>query len=206
MIKNIITIPQGPVMANTYIVCNEYNECLIIDLGEDISNALNIIKEHNLKVINLLLTHGHFDHIMGVKSAVNEHIGVLIGEKDAFMLESKKDCLATLFGEKYEPIKKYEVLSEGEYKLGNFKVKVIETPGHTTGSVCYVIDDCIFTGDTLFKGGYGRCDLPYGNAEMLKNSLVKILSLPNLQVYPGHGDKTTINEEKNLLDQWLKLI
>ena len=199
MIKNIITMPQGPVMANTYIAMNEYNECLIIDLGEDISNTLDIIRKQKLKVVNLLLTHGHFDHIMGVKSAVNEHIGVLIGKNDAFMLKSERDCLASLFGEKYEPIEKCKELSEGEYKLGNFTVKVLETPGHTLGSVCYIIDDCIFTGDTLFKGGYGRCDLPFGNASELRKSLEKVLSLPDMKVYPGHGDKTTIKEEANIL-------
>lgn len=200
MIKDIITISQGPIKANTYIVCNELNECLIIDLGADIKHTLKAIKQLKLNVVALLLTHGHFDHVIGVKSAVNERIGVFIGKNDAFMLESEQGCLAKLVGVKYQPVFEYATLEEGEYKLSSFTVKVIETPGHTIGSVCYIIDDCIFTGDTLFKNGYGRCDLPYGDYKSLKKSLDKIFALTDMKVYPGHGDETTLAAEKILSD------
>ncbi|MBP5177059.1 MAG: MBL fold metallo-hydrolase, partial [Clostridia bacterium] len=144
----------------------------------------------------VLLTHGHFDHTMGLKIADNGLIDVFIGEKDEKLLFDDSLNLASYFNCEPPRPARYRTVKEGDYDVCGFKVKVIETPGHTEGSVAYLIEDRLFTGDTMFMNGFGRTDFPTGDADKLFDSIKKLLTLDKkVTVYPGHGERTTIARE-----------
>ena len=197
----------GPLEVNTYIVVNG-DSGFVVDPGGDADEIFAIFKRQKAKIDAILLTHAHFDHIGGVAQLV----------KIASESEGKTQSTPTVFlhREEVEKIGSYKnmgfsmnanpekfvpdvLLKGGEtLDISGLKVKVIHTPGHSKGGVCYVVGNKIFVGDTLFFTSYGRTDFYDGNAKDLKNSIVnKLFNLKgNYTLLPGHGEPTTLEFER----------
>ena len=195
---------QKEFSSNTYVIGKIGGSCLIVDLGSTSDEIYSYIESHYEKVEAILLTHAHFDHIRGVpaflKHFKNKNIPIYLAEEDKLLLTSPDKNSSFMTGEKVSvkvdiiPVEDGEQLS---FKAG--KVKVIKTPFHTEGSVCYLMEDdnCIFTGDTLFKNANGRYDCETSDSNKISSSLNKLKELSDwLVVYPGHGPKTNIITEK----------
>ena len=202
--KIIQIIPEYEMMSNTYLVVDEKtNEAALIDPGCYLDNAKKAIKENNANVKYSLLTHGHFDHILGAPY-VRDDIGakIAIHKEEEECLESKRAYLMIRFNvtAPFVPSKADFYLAEGDIiKLGETQLQVMHTPGHSKGGVCFInhIDRVIFSGDTLFYSTVGRTDAYGSSDEELQNSLLKLLALEgDYDVYPGHGPKTTLSHER----------
>lgn len=183
-----------------YVVVNDDKRCVIIDLGCDFSEVKKILEKENLTPVAVLLTHCHYDHVYGVKSAREADVPVYISSGDCKCLETKDGTLASYVGVDYQPIFDYKVISEGVTDFDGFKVRTILTSGHTKGSVVYIIGEYLFSGDTVFLGTVGRTDLPSGSLNDLKMSVNRLIALlfeekVNYKVYPGHGDSTDLLTE-----------
>lgn len=188
------TFEAGPLSANNYILTDN-NESVLIDCSEYIPEIMN-----NFNIKYILLTHGHFDHILGINKT-KEHFGakVLMNKDDEDRLQESQMFLQNFGLPAINPPKIDSYIDENSViEFGNTKIKCIHTPGHTQGSMSYLVDNTLFSGDTLFKNTYGRCDLPGGDFEQIKKSLTeKLFVLPDdVVVYSGHGEKTTIGYEK----------
>lgn len=203
----INTYVAGPVQANNYLVVDEVSkEAILIDCSDYVTEIIDYVKENNLTVKYILLTHGHFDHVLGI-NRMNEVLGAKVyvhkGDKEQVV---NTRAVMTMFGLPTEGVENPKItatLSDaGELTLGNQVIKVIETPGHTPGGVCYLIGDCLFSGDTLFHGTIGRIDLPGGSFQQIKHSVKDVLFAldENIKVYPGHGEPTSIGYEKKFND------
>ena len=182
----------GPVQTNTYLL-SEGNEVLLIDPDGKAEKLLAIIGDR--KLIGILLTHGHFDHIKAVDGLYEHfHCPVYLHEDDEYLARDK--YAGRLFGITSYISCPTVALKEGKLDIGPFHCEVIFTPGHTPGSVIYVFDDCIFTGDTLFKGSIGRTDLEGGSYRLLKQSLEIFHQFSkDYVIYPGHEMATTLYQE-----------
>lgn len=192
----------GALETNCYLVyCPSTLECAVIDPGADAEKIFHVIAKRNLKPVLILNTHGHIDHIGANKDIKDRfNIPICIHPGDSFMLEKVSDLELSFFLQaKSSPPADY-FLKDGQIiKLGTTSLKVIHTPGHSEGSVSFLGDKVLFSGDTLFSGGVGRTDLPGGSWRDLENSIqTKILTLPDeTVVLPGHGPFTTVGIEKN---------
>lgn len=195
----VIVAKNTPFDSHMYILANDKNDCVIIDLGGDISIVKDLLQRKNLNLVGVLLTHCHFDHVNGVKSARDMDVDVYISTPDSKLIESSEGTLAQFVGTTYQPIFDYKTFDEGDLIVGDFKFKVILTPGHTKGSCTFIIDNLMFTGDTLFKNNVGRTDLPGGSDLDMKNSINRLIALLiddiDYKVYPGHGAFTTLKTE-----------
>ena len=188
--------------ANCYIVETE-NSAVIIDPGFLERDIEKYIAENPNKIKYILLTHRHFDHLnAAVKTRNLTGAKIVINELDEGGLYSDMLSLASMVGTFYgkaDPDAHADIyVSEGDtVTVGDMVFTVMETPGHTEGGVCYVCDNVIFSGDTLFKGSIGRTDFPSSSNSDMRKSLDRLCLLPDsMLVYPGHGPKTTIGEEK----------
>lgn len=189
-------IPAGVYAANCYILMDEdTKEAVVIDPGDDAYNLAKAIKDMNAKVKYILLTHGHADHTGAAVQLKNEfNSPIYINEQDYKLISNGEFMYGDIEGE----VDKY--INEGDvFILGNSQIRCILTPGHTPGGVCFLVDDMIFTGDTLFEGSIGRTDLAGGNFEtIIKSIKEKLMKLPeNITVFPGHGSESSIGKEKN---------
>ncbi|MBE5951005.1 MAG: MBL fold metallo-hydrolase [Lachnospiraceae bacterium] len=193
----------GMLRTNGYIAyCEETKKAVVIDAAAEPEKIKNALCELNLTPEAVLLTHGHFDHILAADMLRKEYhipVGLLSTEAD-LLADPKKNCSATFFGAPYG-ISADELFADGQilpYLDGRFRV--IATPGHTEGSCCYYAgnEGVLFSGDTLFAGSVGRTDLPTGRAAALGISIKeRLFSLPEeTLVLPGHSEETTIGEEK----------
>lgn len=199
---NISCCTVGLLATNCYIITDkDTNETAIIDPGAKssvIDKALSELPSGKVKYI--LLTHGHFDHIGNVQNLKDEYgCKVVIGENDEKFLSDNKLNLSTELVPTPLKILKADIkVKENQsIMLGNTKITVIETPGHTNGGVCYIADDNIFCGDTLFKESMGRTDFPTGDQKALYKSLKKLKELKgDYNVFPGHGEFTTLEYER----------
>lgn len=194
----IKSITLGELGNNCYLITDKSSGLsALVDCTEYSEKMRSFIGDAKLEYI--LLTHGHFDHIGGV-AEVKRNYGtkVVISEQDAPMLNSGKESLSAFFGIKQEKIIPDITVTEGsEIILGETVIKVLSTPGHTKGGVCYLLDDCIFTGDTLFFCSCGRTDFPGGSSKEIMQSLKRLSTLDDsLKVYPGHDRTSTIAFEK----------
>ncbi len=188
-----------------YVLYDNTKECVIIDPGLQTQNEqqrlVKFIEENNLKPVKLLCTHGHFDHIMGNAFVTRKwNIPTYIHPEDKGQLERAQQY-CQMFGYTIEqpPLDTIDVNDSDIVTFGESELKVLHTPGHTRGGVCYYSepDKLIFTGDTLFAGSIGRTDLPGGDYDALMESLLtKVVKTdPYSKVLPGHGPETTITVE-----------
>ena len=179
------------------IIDEKTNQSALVDCNEFSQKMIDMIGDTDLKYI--LLTHGHFDHIIGVKS-VKEKYGaqVVISKEDEPMLNSSKLSLAVFCNAPQNNVDADIIVKDGdEITLGETKIKVMATPGHTSGSVCYIAENCIFSGDTLFYCSCGRTDFPSGSPEQIMSSLQKLKALDgDYKVYTGHNNLTTLDFER----------
>lgn len=189
-------LPVGEMQANAYIIFDEKrDDCLVVDPGAEPVGIELALAGRKLSAI--LLTHGHFDHIGAVSALRGPDVPVYIHEEDAPMLSNPNLSLALMFdGQKSQGAPDF-CFDEGPITLAGLDIAVLHTPGHTGGSCCFRIGDVLFSGDTLFRQGVGRTDLPGGDHEKLQASLKRLLSLDAACVIcPGHGPATTIGEER----------
>lgn len=195
----------GGEAANTYVYGEEGGPCLIFDLGHNASHCVEeYCRKHHSAILGLFLTHGHFDHILGINDLeFPQKFPIFLSPYDERCLaDGKFNGSVDLMGQGISIDPKfsfYPVEDQDEIKIGPFLVKVIETPFHTSGSVCFLIeeDKTLFSGDTLFHNGIGRFDLPGAEPRAMEASLRKLAALDeDIMVYPGHGPKTTIGDEK----------
>ncbi len=200
------TLIVGELSENCHILIDNRGDCLIFDPGDEAERIIGEIKSQNLSPKAVLLTHGHFDHIMATNSIKKEfNIPVIIGECDEEMLSDDLKNASALIGFHVDKIIADKKVNDNEViDIGSFRIKVISTPGHSKGSVCYVIDNLMFSGDTLFKNSVGRSDLFGGNAMRLMQSLEKLKNLEgDYEIFSGHGQNTTLFQEKNQ-NPWLR--
>jgi glyoxylase-like metal-dependent hydrolase (beta-lactamase superfamily II) len=193
----------GPVATNCYIGINEETkECFIVDPATCPPEFVSYIKNAGLTVKAVLLTHGHFDHIMGLDALLKEFsVPVYAHEAEREVLESEQlNSSASMLGQPYSFSGADYVTNRQELRIAGFEIRVIYTPGHTIGGCCYYIEKekALFSGDTLFHGSVGRTDLPTGSMGQLVSSVRdRLFVLPDdTQVYPGHMEETTIGYEK----------
>ncbi|MGM9916971.1 MBL fold metallo-hydrolase [Anaerotignum sp.] len=188
----------GSVGTNNYVVSDDNGITAIIDCDGNPAPLYSYIEKNNLKVTHILLTHGHYDHT-GSVNEVAEHYGCTIvgcAKEMRVFTDPSINCSHFCCG---DIIVHPDVLvNNGDVvKVGDMEFEVLETPGHTEGSICYICKDTIFSGDTLFQGSCGRTDLPTGNWNDIIQSLKKLAALPgDYQVYSGHGPATTLETER----------
>ena len=192
--------PTPGMGANTYLLEQE-GVCLIVDPGDANSPALARAKEIG-NVAWILLTHGHFDHILGA-AAFRRETGapLVIHALDAPMLTDPVRSLHAWMGEglgAQEPVDADRLVGDGaELPFGDTGIRVLHTPGHSPGSVCYAVGDLLFSGDTLFCGSMGCVDFPGGDAGQMTESLRRLAALEGERtVLPGHGEATTLSRER----------
>lgn len=197
----IEALPVGPLQVNCYIVgCEKTREALVVDPGDEGGRILAALDRAGLRTKLVVNTHGHFDHI-GANAFLVEKTGaeLLIHEKDVPLL-AQSERHAELFGLSVVPSPApTRTLSGGEeLSVGELRIRVIHTPGHSPGGICLLVDGHLFAGDTLFAGSIGRTDLAGGNHEQLLAAIrEQLLVLPEATVvHPGHGPDTSIGREK----------
>lgn len=197
-----ITLITGPLEVNTYIMLGaRAGECFIVD-PSDAALVRDTMVEHGVAPTHILLTHGHFDHILAVAQLQKEFgAKVCIHEADEEALYSKRASLSVLAGMEVPPCHADVLLQGGEtLDAAGFSVKVLHTPGHAPGCVCYLLaqERILFSGDTLFRLSVGRSDLKGGSERELYESIAYTLfPLPgDYDVYPGHLRKTTLEFER----------
>jgi glyoxylase-like metal-dependent hydrolase (beta-lactamase superfamily II) len=198
----------GPFFKNGYVVgCENTRKAVFIDPGDEVEQLLAFIAAERLDVTHILLTHAHVDHVSGVAEA-KRALGVPIYlHKDDLFLYKKAVPHGMIFGLTVEEPPPIDVFYEGEgpIEFGDYRVRVVHTPGHCPGGVCLAISKTgdaspphLFVGDTLFAGSIGRTDLPGGDyATLLKAITERLFAFPDESiVYSGHGPETTIGRER----------
>lgn len=195
---HIKTMELGPLQTNCYIVTDELSrECAVIDPGAEAGAVMDYLEENGLKCLCILLTHAHFDHTGAVYD--------LMDETGAAVYMSRKDTGVVIGGGDYQysPPAGTKFYADGDLVcVGRISFQVLETPGHTPGSVTLLCtqpgeDSVLFTGDTLFRDSCGRTDFPNGSTEQMLASLKRLASLPgDYEVFPGHMFSTTLDRER----------
>ena len=185
---------------NCYLFVDENKNCAIFDCDKYSQELTDYIDKNSLKPLYILLTHGHADHIRSVNE-VRKKYGCLVGcgEFEKEVLEDTRINLTPMFGESYT-VKADKFFKDGDIvKVGSMEFKVMYTPGHTVGSVCYIIENYIISGDTLFWGSCGRTDFPTGDYRQMNASLERLKNLKgDYTVLPGHGPKTNLDYERKM--------
>ena len=194
--------------ANTYVLIDGDKECVVIDPGKAYDGLVNYIKKNELSLKAILLTHGHVDHIRGVDTLVNAfNAPVYIGFDDLDMLNDTFSNCSEFLGESVTVKAKAETLADQDIlHLLKEEIKVIATPFHTAGGVCFYLKDSglLFTGDFIIPHGIGRCDLPNARPHELEKSMAKIIKLPGAtKIYGGHEKASTLETELRI-NQYLK--
>jgi glyoxylase-like metal-dependent hydrolase (beta-lactamase superfamily II) len=195
------TIVVGPLQENSYVVgCEETKEAVIIDPGAEAERIYRVVTFQGFTLKYIMNTHGHVDHIGGVADLI-EKTGVpfLMHKDDMFLIENIQNDPIQAFLQITPPQQPDRFIADGEkIAVGNLEFEVIHTPGHSPGSVCFLANNVLFCGDTLFANSIGRTDLPGGNYQQILTSIQeKLFPLDdNIKVYTGHGPATTIGSER----------
>ena len=189
---NIKTLALGAYQTNTYLVWEETSPtCVVIDPGYEPDTILDEAKKLGKEITAVLLTHGHFDHVGGVRELAAE-TGCPVYLHEAELSMPPQMTAGPLF---YT-----NTYGEGDFvEAAGLSFKVLHTPGHTPGSICLLCENAMFSGDTLFWGSCGRTDLPGGSWVTIRKSLLRLADLSgDYDVYPGHGDATTLSFERKM--------
>ncbi len=196
-------IPVGPLQCNCSVIGDEAShEAIVIDPGDDVEHVLSLVRKHNLQVKQIVITHAHIDHVGGaMKLRAATGAPILLNQNDYALLKML-DVQAAWIG--MPTPGKVEIdnsLGQADtVRAGSLAAQVLETPGHTEGSIClyFPLEKKLIAGDTLFAGSIGRTDLPGGSYQKILHSLHdRVLALPDeTVVVPGHGPLTTIGEER----------
>jgi len=190
----IKTLPVGMLETNCYIVTDEdTKECAVIDPGADSNTILDYIESNKLKPVAIFMTHGPYDHHMSLAELMLET------GAPTYIHESEVNRTGQHGRHKLDDNGKLAFYSEGDViRVGNLEFRVIETPGHSTGSVTLICGDALFTGDTLFRGDCGRTDLEGGSDDIMMQSLKRLAELDgDFEVYPGHAESSTLSYERS---------
>lgn len=194
----IKTFIEPPIDNNNYLLIDEQSkEAALVDCSAVDSKINDALSEAGAELKYILLTHGHFDHIAGIRN--NPDVKVVMHKNDMAWLNKANQYLP-MVGMPQMTIPNIDIFvtDGGIIKLGDTEIKVIHTPGHTQGGVCYLTDGKLFSGDTIFRESVGRCDLEGGDFEQIVESIKnKIFTLPpETLIYPGHGRMTSVEWEK----------
>ena len=197
----IATFVVGPLQSNSYLVVDEPSRrAAVIDPGMDSEVVLDAVRRQGLRVESVVITHGHFDHVFSGALFKAETGAEMVMHPNDLPLLAEVPETARLFGIKAPtPPSPDRLVREGDaIAVGGLSLRVLETPGHTPGSISLCLDDAVFVGDTLFAGSVGRTDLTGGSLEVLLHSIrTKLLALPDRTVvYAGHGPATSIGVER----------
>ena len=203
----------GALWTNCYMISDSGSEGIVIDPGGPAAEVEEYIRDNDIRLHWIILTHGHNDHIGGIPDLRNlSENGVAVHADDAECLTNAEKNLSSFMGASFEVTSPDHLMHDGDViKVGTMTIKVIHTPGHTEGGVCLLVTDTsneeqfLMSGDTLFARSVGRSDLPGGDEGVLIESLKKLDGLPDkLRVFPGHGPETTIGAEKRYNPYWPK--
>ena len=199
----------GTLWTNCYLVWNSDGDGFVVDPGGPAEEVENFIRENDIHLHWIILTHGHSDHIGGIPDLKNiSENGVAVHYEDAEALSNANKNLSAMLGSTIELSAPDKELKDNDViKVGTMTIKVIHTPGHTRGGICLFVTDAdeqfLISGDTLFARSIGRIDLPGGDEDTLIESLQKLDGFPDkLRVFPGHGPETTIGAEKMYNPYW----
>tara|TARA_A100001234_G_C12536328_1_gene346797 strand:- start:113 stop:763 length:651 start_codon:yes stop_codon:yes gene_type:complete len=196
---NVKCIVTGPFKENSYLISYNYSSyCIIIDPGDNPDSIIDEINRNNYRPIAIVNTHAHLDHIGGVNKIQTKYkIPFYLHQNEKIILDNyTKDCEYFGISANIPPIVDHW-FNSGKLELKEFSIKLLETPGHTPGGTCLVIEKHVFTGDTIFCGSVGRTDLPGGNWDTLCDSLVSLMNnVPfDYILHPGHGPRTSLSKE-----------
>jgi hydroxyacylglutathione hydrolase len=196
-------LPVGILQCNCSIIGDETTrEAMVIDPGDDIQDILNIVRKHSLQVKQIVVTHAHIDHVGGaMKLRAATGAAILLNQSDYELLKILDVQAKWIGAPTPEKVEIDRSVTTGEtVAAGSHTAQVLHTPGHTEGSIClyFAAEKKLIAGDTLFAGSIGRTDLPGGSMRKILNSLHgTVLELPDdTVVFPGHGELTTIGEER----------
>ena len=195
----IMKLVVGQLQENCFILFDENKDAFVVDPGGSSENIIETIEKNSLNIKYILLTHGHFDHVGAVAALVKKYKApVYLSKEDRAFLESPKEVRTSAFGMQIEAAEVDVFVKEGdEIPFSEGNIKVIETPGHTLGSVCYLFENYLFAGDTLFNGSIGRTDFPESDHSLMVESLKKLKKLDDeIYVLSGHGPESQISYEK----------
>jgi len=200
----ILRLSPEMVGSNCYIIISGENAA-VIDPGVPSASIMRAVKENNATLEAIILTHGHFDHMLGLDNLrkQNPEAIVMIHADDAeLMSDGRKNAFFNFFGRDRDFGSPDKLLINGDViQLGTDKLTVIHTPGHTKGSVCFRLGNVLFSGDTLMSDGYGRCDLYSSDPVKMNYSLTRLSNLaakePKLVIYPGHGEAAYLSTAIN---------
>jgi glyoxylase-like metal-dependent hydrolase (beta-lactamase superfamily II) len=202
MIITVERVITGPIETNTYIVINDKSHVLIVDPSSGCDELLSLIKRKNYLPEAVILTHGHFDHHIGLTEILNvfPDLTVYINLKEIFMVTNPEMNGSHMIGVNWKYTGKLCGLDEGHATIGSFEFDVIAVPGHSPNGCAFLFGNHCICGDILFAGSIGRSDLPGGDGELLVEGIKeKLLTLPDETIVcPGHGGRTTIGREKRL--------
>lgn len=203
---NVETLTLGALDTNCYIVwCPQTLECVIIDPADSAQTIIDRIQQLKLKPISILLTHGHFDHVLGVLELyLAFDLPFYLHKNDLQLIKTAQKSAEHWLKKACDPVPTptHFLAENSAFSFGTCQLVVIETPGHTPGSVSFMSaqnsqgDSILFSGDTLFKNGVGRTDFTYSSPKDLEKSVQKLLKYPpNTVIFSGHGDVTTVAAE-----------
>lgn len=189
---------------NTYVI-EEKGKCVIIDAGaplEDVKNATN----SEIKAV--FITHGHFDHIEFIEEYAQLNVPIYINEKTINFFSNSLKNASNYFGANFiYNVKNTKIVKDGDViKIDGITIKCIETPGHSEDGMSYLINDNLFSGDTLFSIAVGRTDLETADEKQMIESLLKLKSLKYNGLYPGHGRISSKEEQDSKIDYWINLL